>query len=237
MIKFFRKIRENLLSEGKTGKYFKYAIGEIVLVVIGILIAIQINDWNENRKINKEETRFLTQLKEEFTINKEKLTKINDNNTKILEALQKVLDEMPIDVKTVDLDTLSKNLYETYYFYTFDPIESTITELENNSFKIISNKKLRSLLQSWKTVKEDFKDDENFAIEYAKDYNKYMQKHVSIDFGLKKPNTDLSFLTSIEFENWVRIRHIYYLDIVESNDLKRLYAVINEIIELSDLDT
>lgn len=237
MIKFFRKIRENLLSEGKTGKYFKYAIGEIVLVVIGILIAIQINDWNENRKINKEETRFLTQLKEEFTINKENLTKINDNNTKILEALQKVLDEMPIDVKTVDLDTLSKNLYETYYFYTFDPIESTITELENNSFKIISNKKLRSLLQSWKTVKEDFKDDENFAIEYAKDYNKYMQKHVSIDFGLKKPNTDLSFLTSIEFENWVRIRHIYYLDIVESNDLKRLYAVINEIIELSDLDT
>ncbi|WP_430468249.1 DUF6090 family protein [Winogradskyella ouciana] len=222
MIKFFRKIRENLLSEGKTGKYFKYAIGEIVLVVIGILIAIQINDWNENRKINKEETRFLTQLKEEFTINKEKLTKINDNNTKILEALQKVLDEMPIDVKTVDLDTLSKNLYETYYFDTFDPIESTITELENNSFKIISNKKLRSLLQSWKTVKEDFKDDENFAIEYAKDYNKYMQKHVSIDFGLKKPNTDLSFLTSIEFENWVRLRHIYYLDIVESNDLKRL---------------
>ena len=50
MIKFFRKIRQNLLSEGKTGKYFKYAIGEIVLVVIGILIALQINNWNEGRK-------------------------------------------------------------------------------------------------------------------------------------------------------------------------------------------
>ncbi|REG87831.1 DUF6090 family protein [Winogradskyella sediminis] len=50
MIKFFRKIRRNLLSEGKTRKYFKYAIGEIVLVVIGILIALQINNWNENRK-------------------------------------------------------------------------------------------------------------------------------------------------------------------------------------------
>ena len=49
MIKFFRKIRQNLLSEGKTGKYFKYAIGEIVLVVIGILIALQINNWNQNR--------------------------------------------------------------------------------------------------------------------------------------------------------------------------------------------
>mgnify|MGYP000005817841 CR=1 FL=1 len=50
MIKFFRKIRQNLLSEGKTGKYFKYAVGEIILVVIGILIALQINNWNEQRK-------------------------------------------------------------------------------------------------------------------------------------------------------------------------------------------
>lgn len=50
MIKFFRTIRQNLLSEGKTGKYLKYAIGEIILVVIGILIALQINNWNEERK-------------------------------------------------------------------------------------------------------------------------------------------------------------------------------------------
>lgn len=50
MIKFFRKIRYSLMSENKTGKYFKYAIGEIVLVVIGILIALQINNWNESRK-------------------------------------------------------------------------------------------------------------------------------------------------------------------------------------------
>jgi hypothetical protein len=52
MIKFFRNIRQNLLNEGKTSKYFKYAIGEIVLVVIGILIALSINNWNEQRKHN-----------------------------------------------------------------------------------------------------------------------------------------------------------------------------------------
>ena len=50
MLKFFRKIRQNLLSEGKTGKYIKYAFGEIILVVIGILIALQINTWNEDYK-------------------------------------------------------------------------------------------------------------------------------------------------------------------------------------------
>ncbi|WP_162919881.1 DUF6090 family protein [Hanstruepera ponticola] len=50
MIKFFRKIRYDLMEKNKTGKYLKYVIGEIVLVVIGILIALQINNWNEGRK-------------------------------------------------------------------------------------------------------------------------------------------------------------------------------------------
>lgn len=50
MIKLFRNIRKNLLAEGKTSRYLKYAIGEIILVVIGILIALSINNWNENRK-------------------------------------------------------------------------------------------------------------------------------------------------------------------------------------------
>jgi hypothetical protein len=62
MIKFFRKIRQNLLMENKTGKYFKYAIGEIVLVVIGILIALQINNANENRKISETKKEYYRQI-------------------------------------------------------------------------------------------------------------------------------------------------------------------------------
>jgi hypothetical protein len=62
MIKFFRKIRQKLLSEGKTRKYFKYAIGEIVLVVIGILIAVQINDWNNNRIEKKSDYQLIIAL-------------------------------------------------------------------------------------------------------------------------------------------------------------------------------
>jgi len=62
MIKFFRKIRYNLMSTNQTRKYFKYALGEILLVVIGILIALQINNWNEVRKERLKEQELLIQL-------------------------------------------------------------------------------------------------------------------------------------------------------------------------------
>jgi hypothetical protein len=66
MIKFFRKIRQNLLMENKTGKYFKYAIGEILLVVIGIIIALQLNNWNESRNLSYKEIISLKALKSEL---------------------------------------------------------------------------------------------------------------------------------------------------------------------------
>jgi hypothetical protein len=63
MIKFFRKIRHNLLSENKFSKYLIYAVGEIVLVVIGILIALQINNINEKSKSREREVNYLKNLK------------------------------------------------------------------------------------------------------------------------------------------------------------------------------
>lgn len=63
MIKFFRKIRQNLISEGKTANYIIYAIGEIILIVFGILIALQINNWNELRKQKILERQVYTYIK------------------------------------------------------------------------------------------------------------------------------------------------------------------------------
>jgi sensor domain CHASE-containing protein len=62
MIKFFRKIRYDLMEKNKTGKYFKYAIGEIILVVIGILIALSINNWNQSQKEKQIETQYLNNI-------------------------------------------------------------------------------------------------------------------------------------------------------------------------------
>ena len=66
MIKLFRTIRQNLLNEGKTSRYLKYAIGEIILVVIGILIALQINNWNIKRLNLEKETKYLKEINNNF---------------------------------------------------------------------------------------------------------------------------------------------------------------------------
>ncbi|MGB5372105.1 MAG: DUF6090 family protein, partial [Flavobacteriaceae bacterium] len=63
MLKFFRKIRQQLLVKNNISKYLLYAIGEIVLVVIGILIALQINNWNEDRKDRAKERFYLRSIR------------------------------------------------------------------------------------------------------------------------------------------------------------------------------
>ena len=71
MIKFFRKIRQKMLTENKFSKYLIYAIGEIVLVVIGILIALQINNWNEKSKLKNEEIKLLKEMRSALISDKE----------------------------------------------------------------------------------------------------------------------------------------------------------------------
>jgi hypothetical protein len=101
MIKFFRHIRQNLIMGNKTGKpalpagrYFKYAIGEIILVVIGILIALHINNRNEERNANRAEQRLLTGLNEEFRLNRSALDIEILNNASAVTALSTVLMQM-----------------------------------------------------------------------------------------------------------------------------------------------
>lgn len=100
MIKFFRKIRQNLLSEGKTGKYIKYAIGEIVLVVIGILIALQINNWNENRKNRIAEADYYCRILDDFERNE----KLIDDTSELINNKIKLCKELILDLNKIPND-------------------------------------------------------------------------------------------------------------------------------------
>ena len=81
MIKFFRKIRQKLLSENNFSKYLLYAVGEIVLVVIGILIALQINDWNEGRQKSNLTKNYRLKLIEELDSDIKNLTFLDSMNS------------------------------------------------------------------------------------------------------------------------------------------------------------
>ena len=140
MIKFFRKIRQNLLMENKTGKYFKYAIGEIILVVIGILIALSINNANENRKERVQETILLKQLKIDFNSN---LAEIDDKIRKrklAIKASNKLL--AYIDNPNIrNRDSLNILLLRTKIYVTFDPI--MIDLASSGELILIKNPKLK----------------------------------------------------------------------------------------------
>jgi hypothetical protein len=104
MIKFFRKIRQQLLTQNKFSKYLLYAIGEIVLVVIGILIALSINNWNENRKSEERMKLLLINVQEELLLNIKSANKIIDFYREIDSLIYKVV------TKTATFNNYKSNL-------------------------------------------------------------------------------------------------------------------------------
>lgn len=91
MIKFFRHIRKNLLSENKFSKYLLYAIGEIILVVIGILIALQLNNYSESKKERKQEVSLLTNLANEIKLDILQIENSTEISTKRLSRLDSIV--------------------------------------------------------------------------------------------------------------------------------------------------
>ncbi|MCO4822081.1 MAG: hypothetical protein KC469_08440 [Flavobacteriaceae bacterium] len=152
MIKFFRHIRQRLLAEGKTGKYLKYAIGEIILVVIGILIALQINTWNEGRKNNAKEQQILIQLKDEYNANLLQLEQKITHRKRIIKAANKILEHID-SPSNVNSDSLNSQLSIMIGNPTFKPIQNNL--INSGDILLIRNEKLNQLLTSWpSSVKE-----------------------------------------------------------------------------------
>lgn len=147
MIKFFRKIRQSLLVEGKTGTYIKYALGEIILVVIGILIALQLNNWNEKRVLERETYTILNSLRSEMLSNKTDLEEVLLDHNQNLEAGKEILTFFGDPVSPTHDD----HLFELFNLfggnYTFDPSTGVLkTSIATGLIANINNEELKSLL-------------------------------------------------------------------------------------------
>lgn len=234
MIKFFRQIRQQLLMKNKTGKYLKYAIGEIVLVMVGILLALQVNNWNEQRKMDLKEKSVLAAIHEEFTQNQMQFNSIVSQHKKAYQSCEKLIALFPIDVNEHNLDSISLYLYNSKGAPTFNPSQGSISSIiSTSSFDIIRNDKLRDLLISWPDLVTDYQEDEIEARRTLDNLiDPYFSKNFDFNFNFKDARNTLKSLESLEFEYLIRIRH-QYISYILSSQLPTLKNNLNEIIRLS----
>ena len=145
MINFFRKIRQNMIKENQVSKYILYAIGEIILVVIGILIALQINNWNAEQNIEKEEISLLNNLLESLYSAKEQshidIFKENKLRESLLVALGKNSNKSKLGINSMS-DSLFYNLL--WNSNPSVPVLSSYSDIKNTGrIGIIKNRSIR----------------------------------------------------------------------------------------------
>lgn len=177
MIKFFRKIRKKILSENKFSKYILYAIGEIILVVIGILLALEINEWNNNIEENQKEKYFLTELQKEFIRDSIQLEKyIFLTNVKTIDGH---IVESYLKGKNIAQDTIITNALLNGRLLIFKSFTPTYDEIiSTGQQNILKNDSLKELI---KEFKDYLIDNEEFLLNECKEikqkYNFHLYKY------------------------------------------------------------
>lgn len=229
MIKFFRKIRQNLLSEGKTKKYLKYALGEIILVVIGILIALGINNWNERKNDRNKEIVYLNRL----TTNLKSDIQLYDLIIKKDSSLIKDLKKMSSDYlhgQYTDKETFS-NLSSLIYGYHFTSNRTTIDNIvSSGKIEIIrSNYLLEDIFLYYRTT-DDIKKGIDEAIS---EYNRGVFGPFIIELDVE----NISDNQKIKFKNSINMKIDLINNQMEIYDSQRKFAInlldkINKELEL-----
>jgi hypothetical protein len=157
MISFFRNIRQKLLQQNRITRYLAYAIGEIFLVVIGILIALQVNNWNENRKDRIREQEILIQLESEFQSNLDQLDEKIEIRNLLVQSSMKLI-EIIDSQSPVSPDTVIYYTSKTMIAPTFDPITNDL--ISAGKLQLLTNTRLKNLLSLWTSEVLQVTEDE-----------------------------------------------------------------------------
>jgi hypothetical protein len=250
MIKFFRRIRQNLLMANKTGKpampvgrYFKYAIGEIVLVVLGILIALAINDWNDNRKGILTKNALLRSIEIEFTQNLEQLDSILKYDNLVVQSSFEFLQLNHNDSILNDENYMRNLLQNTSWNWTFDPQNGALKSgISSGKINLIENENLTSMLFSWEDVVADAKENELRALNTRMESKTVIEKYVRNvnyrssdrkELGKSKFSSDYKgLLLDPLFEDYISNRYSRMMDAVnELNIVRDMNLKIKQLIQ------
>ncbi len=171
MSRLFNKFRRQLLPRNRITKYLLYTIGEIIIVIFGILIALQVDTWNSEREAREEAKVFLTQLKNEFLANREQLVQKVQMRDKALKSARELLSfvDGASEYNTpTEVDSL---LAVALPVYTFDPSLGVLNQLTStDKLTLVRNETLNDTLSYWNSMIQDFKEDEDM-------YNSYNHNH------------------------------------------------------------
>ncbi len=239
MLTFLRKIRKSFIESGSARKYILYAIGEVLLVMVGILLALQVNNWNQNRLERNKEKLLLREIHADFINNKEEFKNTIRYYDRVRQNYTTLMKSFPIEPSVFNLDSISSLLYRTNTTLDADIFQGSITALVNSSsFEIISNPELRTLLVQWIDLSSNYKEAEALLIEFTVDkFFPYLDAHIPLQYheGIKDKRIDLSFLNSVKFENMIKRRTILINNMIAISEMDKIHIIntIDRILELS----
>lgn len=207
MITFFRKLRHHWLSQDKFNRYIMYAIGEIILVVIGILIALQINLWNENRKVRDSEQALLKDLKVEINANIAELQTIISKHEEALAANNTLINAiLTYQAKTRAQDSILYigPLNAHAQNFTYDPKLGTLKSIINSGkIDYISNTTLKYKLSALMDFIVDVNESTNqIQSDRSTIFFTHINKYVFSDGNVIDFNYEDLFESS-EFRFWL----------------------------------
>ena len=242
MMKFFNHIRRKLAAENKVMAYLRYAIGEILLVVIGILIALQINNWNEGRKNAAIEEEIISNLHEEFLRNKIVLKEVREVLNKSGQSCYRLMNLMNKDRNYLSAYNIDSLLYYALDFNSFNPSSNVFLEvLQSGRLGLIENKDLVGGLFDWQrmldnnrytyTVYQKFIEEQ--IMPYLNDNISFKNLDKYSPMQWKQPTefkTDYSVIfTDRKFENLID-NHLYHLSLLKAEH-SRIEQTMDKIIE------
>ncbi len=199
MIKFFRHIRQRMIKENRVSKYLLYAIGEILLVVIGILIAIQLNEWRNDRVNSQQKGKVLKALQFEFQSNLAQLDNVLFQNGEIITAYYEVMQL----IKTVD-EVAEDSILQFAHMnlgndWSFDPINGALRSgISSGEIHLIDNDRLLDLLFSWEDVVNDSKEESLKQRAHQAESEPFLEKYIRLGdlWSLYYPDLVLSHYPS-----------------------------------------
>ncbi len=245
MLFLFRKIRKALMQKNKVTTYLLYALGEIVLVVIGILIALQVNDWNEQRKLNLESEALYAALNTEFESNrivlKERIEFL-ENANKNVDQILSFINQKEAFFRTIKIDSI---LLHSLDYGNYNPANSTIQEIiSSGKLSLIKNLDLKQNLFNWLQLLQDTNEDfKNQDLQHQEQFAVYLTKHLSLrNMSSYSANATTQnriselfnrqyekIFSDLEFENLYISKQYWNQEMI--NHYKDLDALAEEIIE------